>query len=374
MYHTTKKIALSFLALLVTSFYSGVFAAEFAFINPLKVTSQDATSVSLSWDKLPGATGYIVYYGPKSSTWGIYDFELPDVVEENKATITGLTQWEKVYIAVSAIDSNYDEAALSKELVVTVGESKTSQNQSKPAPTTWTTPKFALKSVSVLGEQDLQLTFSNNVEDYNTSVREFVVSEKANKANQIDVVQSRVENKNQVILELGSPLEKNKEYEVVALSISDVNGKNIQSGVDGVATFTVSSTVPSSSQSMNAASNSSSSTSWNMSGGASAGTSNGSSVNPGTSGTSWMDAGENSSLSSQNSQTAENSLAGNQGNISATDADLNAANAAVVSGTTAQEAAADATALPKTWPQGIIMILLALLIGGVVVALRRKSM
>jgi len=121
MYNTIKKLMVSVLAISGIISSITVSAADFAFTNPLKVVSQDASSVTISWDELPGANGYIVMYGPASSDNGVYDNELPDLVEgKTTATIPGLTAGQKIYIAVSAIDSNFEEGALSDELEFTL--------------------------------------------------------------------------------------------------------------------------------------------------------------------------------------------------------------------------------------------------------------
>jgi len=80
-----------------------------------------------------------------------------------------------------------------------------------------------------------------------------MVTEKADKSVELFVANSRVENKNTVVIELGSQLESNKEYELVAISISDVNGNTIQSGADGVVTFVLPEVQNASTEVLNAA-------------------------------------------------------------------------------------------------------------------------
>lgn len=313
MYNTTKKMFAALIAVAVWVLSAN--AADFSFKNPIQVVAQDKTSVSITWDKLPGANGYIVMYGSKSSTWGIYDNELPDVAETNSATISGLKEGQKVFIAVTAIDSNFNEGATSAELAVTIGEVKGTKPTATPAPAA--TPvaawKFSIQKVDVVNELEVKVTFSGEVENYETSVREFAINKKSDKNNVINVVNSRVENKNQVVLELASSLDKDTEYELVAISISDVNGNTIQSGTDGLVTFTAPS-VMATSETLNAA----------------------------------------------NPETPV---------VDGTPV----ATAVTATGTDAATAAAQAEALPKTGPREMMIVLLALMLGWIVVFMRRKA-
>ncbi len=232
MYNTIKKI-FAFLVMFVGVFaYNAVSASEFAFSNPLQVVSQDAQSVTISWDKIPWSTGYLVVYGSQSSADGMYENELSDLVEETQATISGLQAGQTVYIAVVAMDSNFDEAAISEELSVVVSETVSSNSS------------FSVQRVEVISESEVRVVFSWDVENSEASVREFFLAQKEDKTGEVAVVSSRVENNNTVVLNLAIPLVAEKEYDLVVISISDVNGNTIQSGADGMVTFVAPSFVP----------------------------------------------------------------------------------------------------------------------------------
>ncbi|MBI5589792.1 MAG: VCBS repeat-containing protein [Deltaproteobacteria bacterium] len=81
------------------------------FIGPGS-TQGFAAQVKLAWDTDPGATGYKLYYGYASRTYGTP----VDVGNVTQYTLTGIQEGANCYFAVTAYDTNRNESAFSIEL------------------------------------------------------------------------------------------------------------------------------------------------------------------------------------------------------------------------------------------------------------------
>jgi len=75
------------------------------------VTQVIAGEVNVSWDSVPGSSGYHVYYGTQSGTYGNFIS-----TGSNSATITGLQDCQTYYVAVKAFNAAGESAQFSNEL------------------------------------------------------------------------------------------------------------------------------------------------------------------------------------------------------------------------------------------------------------------
>lgn len=97
---------------------------NFAFTEAPTATETTDTTVSLTWEALEDTIGYIVSYGETSveSSEGeieFYDMESEDLIELNEYMLDWLTPNTTYYIAVTAVDQNGNETEFSPELEIT---------------------------------------------------------------------------------------------------------------------------------------------------------------------------------------------------------------------------------------------------------------
>lgn len=221
-------LALSFAFLIANQTY-----ADFTFKQAPKIESMTSTWVSISWENLEWASWYLVSYWTKSSSGGVYENELPDLLKWTWAFIPELKEWTTYYVAVSAFDSEYNEE-VSPELtfdyiwtssVEETQEVKTANNNAE----------FSIDWVEVLNSKMIKVFFSNDLDVNNTP--EFMLSPKNNKNSELAINNVSFEESNQVVLNLQNSMDVSTEYELVAISVTDVNNNTIESWIDWMVTF-----------------------------------------------------------------------------------------------------------------------------------------
>lgn len=229
--NTKIKILFGMLASIASfALVSISFAADFSFEKAPIVVDQTSTWINISWDKLDGATWYLVMYGTKSSSGWSYENELPDVTEWTWSFVWGLTAWTKYYVAVSAFDSEFNEV-VSPELVV---DFKWGSETS--------TSKFTMTNVEIISSTELKVSFSNDlIAEWE---KDFMLTPKDNKSSEITVSEVSLEWTKDLVLKLESPLDPSLEYELVAISVADANGNTIESWVDWMVAFSTPSEFP----------------------------------------------------------------------------------------------------------------------------------
>jgi fibronectin type 3 domain-containing protein len=110
----------------ITAVY--VSSAESALSNEISLVPADAAAldapgnlaavsrnaeVELSWNAVPGAASYRLYYGVTSGVYG----SSQNVGTDNRIIITGLINGRTYYFAVTAVDQNRNESEYSAEAV-----------------------------------------------------------------------------------------------------------------------------------------------------------------------------------------------------------------------------------------------------------------
>ncbi len=103
---------------------------------------------------------------------------------------------------------------------------------------------FAIKTISVLSLNGIELTFSEALEDAEWAVREFKIVNKADPLDTYTVVDTMLnpKDKTKVLLALDKDTQKTKEYEVTVVAIKSASGNNIESGIDSTEAFVVADT------------------------------------------------------------------------------------------------------------------------------------
>lgn len=222
------------------------FAAGFSFTKSPEVSTETSSWVTISWEKLPWSTWYLVMYWTKSWSGWMYESELPDLTDGTWATIPNLQSWKTYYIAVSAFDSEFNEVS-SPELVYTVWKWAVAQNKapvtSAVTPVVETTSmqatdtasKFTMNKVEVVSATELKVSFSNDLNV--TWTNEFLLTPRDNKALEVKVLEVKPETSKDLVLVLASALDPSKEYELVAVSVTDKSWNSIETWVDWMVSF-----------------------------------------------------------------------------------------------------------------------------------------
>lgn len=182
------------------------------------------TTLKVEWDKIDGALGYYLYYWKTSGVGTSYDTQYPELIESTGVTLSNLDAGKTYYVAFSAVDGQGQEWKYSPETIM-----KTSVAWSESSAL-----KLSLKTVRVTSANTLDLTFSNAID---TSAQRDFKLVKSGTTTEAQIVGSQVA-WNVVTLTLWTPLETNQKYDLTVISLQDTNKKSIESGVDGIATFT----------------------------------------------------------------------------------------------------------------------------------------
>jgi len=220
-----KKLVLGIGIFLLSSI--STFAAPVAPAN-LKADSQTENSITVSWDAVSNVLGYYLYYDvdttePREN----FGFEIVDLIETTSYTIEGLETGTLYNIAVTAIDSDGEESTYSQDIVsgtLTEGQAK----------------DFAIEKVEATAIDTLEFTFSAPLETGSGAVREFLVEHSETK-DELLILETELDEENSrlVIVTLENQLTLGGEYDVTVLSIQDETGRNIENGIDAVTNFTV---------------------------------------------------------------------------------------------------------------------------------------
>jgi len=220
-----KKVLLSlFLSL-------GIFIAPF--VHALDVTkaptlkSSSTTSLTIEWDTVPDALWYYVYYGKTSWEKSWYDTQGVDLLEETTYTIEWLDEATTYFVAFTAVDINGDESLFSPEL-----EEKTQW---------WENVKtFALESINATSQKEITLTFNTPLDDKEWAEREFLIMNNTTEEEAF-VENSTIdeENPSKLVLSLDRKLVLWDSYSFTILSLVSKDGKNIESWIDALTKFQV---------------------------------------------------------------------------------------------------------------------------------------
>lgn len=208
--------------------FFALFLQSFAINAPanLKLDSSSDSSVNLSWDVTENAYMYYVYYSKKSWLVNWYDMQ-SDFIDGNSIVINGLETGTTYYFTVVALDQVWDESSFSNELVIDTNQ----------VLDTWVT--FALDSISMISSNTIELTFTSPLNNSVDAIREFKISNKADSSDTYEVLSTELNSNDNSKLTL--VLDRNpeiwKEYEVVIIAITSSDGKNIESWIDNTETF-----------------------------------------------------------------------------------------------------------------------------------------
>ncbi len=222
-----KKIVSFFLFLLATLTISPVFSASSITVKEApKLEQAYDDSLSVYWEKQPGALGYYIYYSKTPSEWKTYESLVADFISGTGGTITWLTPETNYYVAIVAVDENGEESAYSPEAVFKTQAAGTS-------------PKLAVKQVKIISSTSFKLIFNVGLDTRPEVTKDFKVVDQTNGWIEKEWNKSTIDPTDfrSIIIDMASPLGENTKYVVTVIAIQDKNGKTIESGIDGIISF-----------------------------------------------------------------------------------------------------------------------------------------
>lgn len=196
------------------------------------VSSGTETSFSIDWEDVDGALGYYIYYSKDSGTVDGYDFEWVDLIESSETTLENLEKDTQYYMAVTVVDENGNESQFSPETSFTTWTESSTEEK--------TTTPLAIKSAVVLSANQIELEFNLPLDNTQDAVRELKIVEKQSwsEAFVSDSILSS-DNPMKLMVRVDTDFVEGSEYDLTVVSIQDTNKNNIESGIDGITTFTV---------------------------------------------------------------------------------------------------------------------------------------
>lgn len=189
------------------------FAAEAP--TNFEITEVNSESVSLSWENIPLAVSYSIYYGTQSGSLDEYE-----IVEDSPYTITQLQKDTQYFINIRANDAEF--------------------NESEPSPTLeFVTQSFSLDTVDLISSNKLVLSFNNALENSPEAQREFKIVHSQDDLDIVEVLNTEIDpfQKNTLILTLSQNIPVSSEYNLTVISLKDTTGNNIENGIDALASF-----------------------------------------------------------------------------------------------------------------------------------------
>jgi len=214
-----------FLLIIFVSIFSFVQVKALDAPTWLVLNESSSDSLNISWDAVTDSTGYYVYYSTES--W-IYDQQVDELIETTNVIINALEASTTYYVSVVSLDSQWVESENSLEL-----ETETSASEE----IVW--DPFSLQSVQVNSFSEIELTFSEALEIHPDASREFKVLNKEDSLDELLVVKTQVneEDTTKVVLTFDRETLPATEYELTVIDIKSDSGKNIESWIDGISSF-----------------------------------------------------------------------------------------------------------------------------------------
>ncbi|MDD2907093.1 MAG: fibronectin type III domain-containing protein [Candidatus Gracilibacteria bacterium] len=321
-----KKIILTF-SVVFFIFGASSVSADF------KATSIKSDNIDFSWTAVKDVFIYKINYGNDSSTVVKYD-KVSDTVNSTSYKVFDLTPGTKYYFTLVGFDDLGKENYKSEEIsVTTLGKGEVNN-------------LLYLEDSNMVGIDKVELTFSNEINDLSAEEREFRVENVLNSNDILEVLSSEVSktNKKNLVLTLDKEPVIGEQYKVTVLNIRDIYNQNIEFGVDSEATF-IGTKLDENNNILNSANNQ---------------TSNNQDLNANTNSGNMLNSTDSGVV-----VTSENSSnPGNLGGMDLNSADINGSVLGVSD---------EASKLPKTGPEEILIFILAFIVSGIIFAYRFRK-
>ena len=345
-YFLASKNMKSSIFLICIAFIFSLCSQAFAIDVPtgLRVSDSDSSSITIDWEAVPGAIWYYHYIGTESWTYvdGI------DLIDGTEYTIWDLDTTKTYFISITSVDEFGTESEYAEEISYWAGINSLIISSG-----------FRVSDVEILDPTTVEVAFSRNLNRDIGSTREFILEKKETWVEtQIALSQVSESNSKNIVVVLDTPLETDTEYELVVLEIQDVEGNNIESGIDSFISFTSPKSFSTEDEESEEeipildsawstpVATTNNNTSENIS------ETNNSTNNTNTT----TNDSTSSSLNSENTAQNEEITTENSWNAGVTLSDEDVANTA--------NTAEDNTSLPQTWPEHWLLVFLAMIIAG----------
>jgi len=214
--------------------------------TPPRLVNKTSTWVTLEWDKVSAASGYIVLYSKTSVATStdpnaLYDNET-DQVTETWATISDLEANTKYYFAVVPVDKEGNQGStFSSELSVSTDASTSTATGATT--TTVPTSSLALSGVTVIDNKTLAVQFNALLGTEPVTVKITKTSDNSDIA--VSEIVPDATLKDTVAIKLNTVLDPSSSYSLTVISAKDEAGNNISEGVNGIKEFTTLATLAS---------------------------------------------------------------------------------------------------------------------------------
>ncbi len=195
----------------------------------LKIDSFDRTGVNLSWAESTDSIIYLVYYSLTEDMVSWSSMET-DYIEWTTTKVSNLEEGQTYYFTVVWIDENWVESDFSEKVMIDYNNSTDNQNID-----------FVLEWVTVINESKIEADFSLELDNSENAIREFKITNKNDNLDTIEVISTQLNESDSSKLEID--LETNivawEQYEFVVIAVNSKTGKNIESWIDSIETFSI---------------------------------------------------------------------------------------------------------------------------------------
>ena len=232
-----KFIAKLFLACVMFTSYMSVFAID----TPMNITANNITetSIDLSWDTVEDALGYNVYYSETTPVDKL-TAENREYLSENSINISELNWGTQYNFVVTAFDEVGWVSEFSSEMQYTTFWTSANTNTEEEIEFN-SAIDFKISGIDVLAQNQVSLSFTSQLENWEDSERVFKIVEKNDEFMEYSVQNSEIDQTswNKVIITLEKNLPINTEFKLTVISILDAQGRNIESGIESFENFII---------------------------------------------------------------------------------------------------------------------------------------
>lgn len=214
-----KNIVKVLFLLVFTFLYSSVWALELSW--DVYLDEAKSNSLTLSWDEVDDALCYSIYYDTDSVAESDYANEALCIW--NNYTLEWLDSDTKYFLSMTVASQDFVEWWLSKEFSFK---------------TLWSVWE-SLKLESVEAEYKKQLKLSFNLDLDESKPLEFKIVDKDDDLIELELESVELTWPREVVINLVEDLEAGLEYDLTVLSATWAEWENIEFGVNGIASFIV---------------------------------------------------------------------------------------------------------------------------------------
>lgn len=216
-----KKIILIWIILII-SLVAWIYSYADAWIEnePILITPW-TNSIEIMWDKIDWAKWYYIYYSETS--WKDYK-SYWSLITENKSFLNDLEANKTYYVIITYLDENGKESWASPEWAFTTLKEDLT--------------KFSLDKVESINFNEIELTFSKELDFDTWAIREFKITKDEDIATEIKEIKlNKTDNTKLNIL-----FENNLnpwEYKITVIYITDTEWKSIEEGINWESKFSI---------------------------------------------------------------------------------------------------------------------------------------